>query len=75
MSTRPGMKVLLQNRRTRLFFCAEDVWTVDPDEAFDFQLSAGRSEFQEALSLCDSSLVLHFRGDPLKFACCAAEPR
>jgi len=60
MGAKADMKVLLQDQRTRLFYAGPNFWTRDPDEAFDFQLSAGLPQYGDLLSDADTTLVVHF---------------
>ena len=54
------MKILLQNVRSRLFFCREDVWTARPDVAFDFQHAAWLRDFVAKHHLREVQMVVKF---------------
>lgn len=59
METCSGIRVLLQDQTTRLFYAGQDSWTHDPGQAFDFQLSAGLPRYCELLASAETALVVH----------------
>ncbi len=60
------MRILLQNVRSKLFFRGGEVWTADPDAAFDFQRSHDLYEFVGEHQLEDMQLVVKF-ASPLQY--------
>jgi hypothetical protein len=54
------MKILLQDVRSGLYFCAEDVWTANPDTAFDFQHAKWLREFVAKHHLHEVQMVVKF---------------
>lgn len=59
METCSGIRVLLQDQTTHLFYAGQDSWTPDPGQAFDFQLSAGLPRYCELLASAETALVVH----------------
>lgn len=60
------MRILLQNVRSKLFFRGGDVWTSDPEAAFDFQRSQDLYDHVGQNHLEDVQLVVKF-SSPLQF--------
>lgn len=60
------MRILLQNVRSKLFFRSGDVWTADPDVAFDFQRSQDLYDFVSEQQLEEVQLVVSF-SNPRQF--------
>ena len=60
------MRILLQNVRNKLFFRSGEIWTSDPDAAFDFQRSQDLYDFVEKNQLQDMQLVVKF-ANPLQY--------
>jgi len=58
------MKLLLQGVHTKLFFRSGNIWTSNPEAAFDFQFSPGLSEFLDRHHLRDVQLVVKFEQPP-----------
>jgi hypothetical protein len=65
-STGLGMRILLQNVRNKLFFRAGDVWTSNPNAAFDFQQAHAVYDFVSDHQLEDVQLVVNF-ASPLQY--------
>jgi len=57
------MRILLQQFRTKLYFCRPEVWSAHPDAAFDFGHSRKALEFVREHQLSDVQLVVRFE-DP-----------
>ena len=60
------MRILLQNVRNKLFFRSEEIWTSDPDAAFDFQRSQDLYDYVEKHQLDAMQLVVKF-ANPLQY--------
>jgi hypothetical protein len=60
------MRILLQHARNKLYFRSGNIWTSNPDAAFDFQHSQDLYEFVETNNLQDVQLVVKF-ANPLQF--------
>ena len=54
------MKILLQNSRSKLYFCLLDTWVSDPRAAFDFRHSHKAMDFVNRQELKDVQLVIKF---------------
>ena len=55
-----GMKILLQNARTKLYFSLLGVWTDKTSLAYDFRHSARALDFARANELTEVQLVVRF---------------
>ena len=54
------MRILLQNPRTKLYFCLLDMWTANPKAAFDFRHSRRALDFVNKEGLKEVQLVVNF---------------
>lgn len=50
--------MLLRDRENGLFYRRDNTWTNDPEQAFDFQYSAGLPQYDEVLALRSADLVV-----------------
>ena len=57
------MKILLQNTQSKLYFCLLDLWTANPQVAYNFRRSQQALEFVRNQNLRDVQLVVKFE-DP-----------
>jgi hypothetical protein len=57
------MRILLQNTRTKQYFCLLDMWTANPKAAFDFRHSRQALDFVHKQELKEVQLVVKFE-DP-----------
>jgi hypothetical protein len=57
------VRIILQNRKSRLYFKAANEWTAHIQEASDFQRVVKAFDFVHKSKLPDIDAVMHF-GDP-----------
>ena len=60
------MRILLQNARNKLYYRNGEIWTADPEAAFDFQRAQELYDFVDQHQLEDMQLVVKF-ANPLQY--------
>jgi hypothetical protein len=58
------MKILLQHRKTGLYFNAPGVWTRDPQSATDFRTSREALQFVQEQCMADIQITAAFINPP-----------
>ncbi|EEF58015.1 hypothetical protein Cflav_PD0980 [Pedosphaera parvula Ellin514] len=57
------MRVLVQNTNTKLYFGREILWTIDPDQAFNFERTLRALDFMQRSKIKNVQIVMKFDDD------------
>jgi hypothetical protein len=57
------MRVLVQNATTKLYFGRQTLWTIDPEQAFNFEHTLHALNFMQRSKMKNVQIVMKFDDD------------